>query len=311
MKAPDVVVETLRGRILRGLRAGTLNVGARLPSARELFHEFRVEHRRILAAYRVLANEGLVEIRERGGVYVARRDGHGDRHPVQATWIVDVLADAYIREIPMTELGEVFRRSTETLRLRAVVVSSSEEQMQGIVEELTADFGLLADGVLTRDARVGSPAMSTLRRADLLIAPAAHAAEVSKLAADLQKPWFAIDLRPEFVAGEWAMLLRQEVWAIVGSREFGALLAQAFAHVKGGENLHILVHGHDDLSAIPPGAAVYVTHRVKEALADTVLNGIQLPANRVIAMHSTRQIVDFIIHANMRVTEALRGLPRD
>ena len=33
--------------------------------------EFGVDHRLILAAYKQLAAEGLVEVRERGGVYVS------------------------------------------------------------------------------------------------------------------------------------------------------------------------------------------------------------------------------------------------
>lgn len=62
-----VIVETLRGRILRGLQAGTLVSGDRLPSARDLVAEFEVDHRVILSAYRELAGEQLVELRQRGG----------------------------------------------------------------------------------------------------------------------------------------------------------------------------------------------------------------------------------------------------
>ena len=46
-----------------------------------------MDHRAILAAYRTLASEGLVEVRERGGVYVAERDGSGERHILPAAWI--------------------------------------------------------------------------------------------------------------------------------------------------------------------------------------------------------------------------------
>ncbi len=67
----NVIADTLRGRILRGLQAGTLRNGDRLPSARDLAGEFEVDHRAILAAYRELAAEGLVELRQRGGIYVA------------------------------------------------------------------------------------------------------------------------------------------------------------------------------------------------------------------------------------------------
>ena len=68
------IAEVLRGRILRGLHSRSLASGDRLPSARELGAEFDIDHRVVLAAYRELASEGLIELRQRGGIYVARRD---------------------------------------------------------------------------------------------------------------------------------------------------------------------------------------------------------------------------------------------
>ena len=44
------ITEVLRGRILRGLYAGILRAGSRLPSARELSAEFDADHRVLLAA---------------------------------------------------------------------------------------------------------------------------------------------------------------------------------------------------------------------------------------------------------------------
>lgn len=307
MSSPDAIVDTLRGRILRGLKNGTLAPGVRLPSTREVQDEFQVDHRAILAAYQMLASEGLVDVRERGGVYVARRDDEGERHTISASWAADVFVDAYRREIPIAELGRVLRRSIETLRLRAAVLSSNEEQTTRIVRELIADVGLLAEAVPLASIRRDAPVSAVLRRADLLITPTSHADDAAAIAGELGKPWFAVELRPEFVVGEWAMLLRQPVWAIVGSAEFGALLQHAFARVKGVDNLHILVHERDDLSVIPSDAAVYVTHRVREALEDTELNGIVLPPNRSITSASLRPILNFIVHANVRATEVLQG----
>lgn len=307
MSSSDAIVDTLRGRILRGLKNGTLAPGARLPSTREVQDEFQVDHRAILAVYRTLASEGLVDAHERGGVYVAQRAGDGERHTLPATWAADVFVQAYRREIPIGELGGVLRRSIETLRLRASVLSLHEEQTSRIVRELIADVGLLAEGVPLPSMRHDTPVSSVLRRADVLVAPANHAQEVAEVADKLGKPWFAVELRPEFVVGEWTMLLRQPVWAIVGSAEFGALLQHAFARVKGGHHLHILVHGRDDLSVIPSGAAVYVTHRVRESLEDTDLNGVVLPPNRSITSASLRPILDFIVRANSRASEALYG----
>ena len=58
------------------------------------------------------------------------------------------------------------------------------------------------------------------------------------------------------------------------------MLTHFFQHVKGVENLNILVHGEDDLSEIREGAPTYVTHRVRETLGDTPIRGRVLPTPR-------------------------------
>ena len=46
----------------------------------------------------------------------------------------------------------------------------------------------------------------------------------SASAASCEKPVIAIEVRPDLVAGEWAMLLRQPVWAVVATPAFGEML---------------------------------------------------------------------------------------
>lgn len=303
----DTITETLRGRVLRGVQTGTLASGARLPSARELVNEFGVDHRLILAAYRQLATEGLVEIRERGGVYVsfASDAGRGMVAP-PASWLVETLTDAYAHEIPATALHEWLRRVTETLRLHALVISTTEDQVAGLARELSDDFGFACDGLTGAQLAEPDVVTSPLRRADVIVATVAYEEPARALAERAGKPVIAIDVRPDLAVGEWALLLRQPVWAIVATREFGAMLRHFFRDVRGADNLHILVHGEDDLSEIPDGAPTYVTHRVRQALGDTPIRGRVLPAARTISSASARLIFEFIVAANLA---ALRAVP--
>lgn len=306
----ESLVEILRGRVFRGLHAGTLEPGARLPSARELVDEFSVDHRMILAAYRELAAEGLVEIRERGGVYVASTaERNGIEPTLPVTWFVDTLTAAFAREIPADEVHEWLRRSVETLRLRAVVVSTTDDQVAGLARELRDDFGLLAEGIVGAELADSEVHSATLRRADVLITTTAQAELVEQLGAELGKPVITIDVRPDLAAGEWAMLLRQPVWAIVASAEFGAMLRTFFANVRGVENLRILVYGKDDLATIPEGAPTYVTSRVRESLGDVRLRGRILPAARTISVDSARSIFDYIVKANLRAAQTISSAP--
>jgi DNA-binding transcriptional regulator YhcF (GntR family) len=301
------IVETLRTRLLRALQTGAATRGDRLPSARDLVREFEVDHRLILAAYRVLADEGLVELRQRGGIYVAARGGGGALPPLPEGWVAGMLTQALAREIAGPELHEWLRRCTETLRLRAAAIATTSDQAYGLCRELRDDFGLESDVVLADELTTGGVLPLPLRRADLLVTTEAHAARVREVGAELKKPVTVIELRPDLTVGEWALLLRRPVYAIVATAKFGEMLRNFFAEVPGVENLRVLVLGRDDLGAIPDGAPTYVTQSVRAQLAGVTLRGRILPAARTISMRSAREIFDFIVHSNIEALGRLSG----
>jgi hypothetical protein len=146
-----------------------------------------------------------------------------------------------------------------------------------------------------------------LKRADVLIATAAHGTLASTLGDQLGKPTVIIDVRPDMIIGEWAMLLKRPVWAVVATAEFGQMLRHFFRDVPGVENLHVLVHGRDDLTQIPLGAPTYVTHRVRETLDVVPIRGKILPPARTISTDSAREIFDFIVRANYQAQQAIEA----
>lgn len=293
------IVATLRGRILRGVQAATLQVGDRLASARELASEFGVDYRMVIAAYKELAAEGLVDLRPRGGVYVATGPGGGlGRPPLPEGWFADILVQGLAREIPGPDLHEWLRRCTETLRLRAVVITTTVDQGFGLARELRDDFGFEAESVLADEVATASPPPLPVRRADLLVTTDAHGDGMRALGASLGKPVIIVAVRPDLVGGEWAMLLRRPVYAVVATQEFGDMLHRFFASVPGIENLRILVYGRDDLSTIPESAPTYVTQRVRSQLGAVRIPGRILPAARTIAGDSARELFLFIVRAN-------------
>jgi hypothetical protein len=274
--------------------------------------EFDADHRLVLAAYRELSEEGLVEVRERGGVYVAGANAiNGGVPDLPVKWFVDTLTDAFAHEIPAPELHEWLRRAIETLRLRAVVVSSTRDQVLGLARELREDFGLLAEGIVGNTIGDASTYPASLKRTDLIVANRGQQELAERLGSELDKPVILLDVRPDMTTGEWAMLLRQPVWAVVGTPEFGAMLREFFANVRGIENLHILVFGRDDLSAIPENAPTYVTHAVREQIGNTPLRGRILPPARTIAPESARDLFNFIVRANLGASRAVSPAVRD
>ena len=281
--------------------------GDRLPSARELEKEFDTDHRIILDAYREMVEEGLVEMRARGGIYVAAPPGFHEGVPaISATWVVDLLTQGFSREIPIPELHEWLRRSVETLRLRAVVAAATEDQIGGLVRELRDDFGLEASGMDVALLRNQDDLPIELRRADLLVAIEAYAADVARLASKLQKPCITITVRPDLIGGEWRLLLRKPVYVIVADERFIDVLQRFFSGTPHAANLRPLVIGRDDLDTIPVGASVYLTQKAKELLGQTRIQGRVLPAARTISIDSAREIIDFIVRANLRALTTRR-----
>ena len=305
--AGDPIADTLRRRVLRAVQAGALQAGARLPSARELAPEFEVDYRVVVAAYRALADEGLVELRPRGGVYVAPRAPSERGIPsLSEGWLVDVLTQGLIREVPGPDLHEWLRRCTETLRLRALVVATTDDQRFGLCRELHDDFGLESDGIVADELRGAATTPLALRRADLIVTTEAHGEWVRALGESLNKPVTVIDVRADLVIGEWALLLRRPVYAVVTSPEFEAMLRRFFANVDGVENLRVLVLGRDDLASIPADAPTYVTQAVRRVLGDTPVRGRILPSSRTISSESAREIFGFIVRANIEAASRTR-----
>ncbi|MDQ4079355.1 MAG: GntR family transcriptional regulator [Gemmatimonadota bacterium] len=304
----DQITETLRQRILRGLHAGNLSVGDRLPSARELGAEFETDHRVVLDAYRQLGEEGLIEMRRRGGIYVAAPPGFADgMPPISATWLTDLLTQGVSREIPVSELHEWLRQSVETLRLRAVVVAGTQDQVAGLVRELRDDFGLEASGLHVTALSNGAALPIEVRRTDLLLTTEAHAEAVGRFARHLRKPCITISVRPDLIGGEWRLLLRKPVYVVAADEGFIDVLSRFFSGTPNAANLRPLVIGRDDLGAIPTGASVYVTQKAKDLLGDTRIQGNVLPAPRTISTHSARAIIGFIVRENLRSLAARRA----
>src|SRR3954447_26169033 len=76
LHAPAGLQEQITGCVRRGLKSGELSVGERLPPASELAAALSVDRNTVLAAYRRLRDEGVLEFRRgRGATVVAGAAG--------------------------------------------------------------------------------------------------------------------------------------------------------------------------------------------------------------------------------------------
>ena len=292
------IAEVLRERIISQIRVGVLEYGDRLPSARELSVELDVDPRTVLAAYHVLAEEDLVELRRRSGVYVAARPGPDQTllaPPVR--WLVDTLADGIARDIPVPLLADRFREATTTTRLRAAVVECNRDQIHSMCRELRDDYGIDATGVELGSFSQAGPYPAALTSADLIVS-AAHGEVIREIAATLRKPFVVVSGRSDLLHRTARLLARGPVYFVVTDPRFAEKLRRGFARMAGGENFRAVVVGQDDVSAIPAEATTYVMRLARERLGDAAIPGRVVPTVRVFSAECAREILGIMVRRN-------------
>jgi DNA-binding transcriptional regulator YhcF (GntR family) len=297
------IADLLRRRVRLGLHAGSLAAGDRLPSTRELASDFDVDHRVVVAAYHQLVAEGLVEMRPRGGIYVANVPPGAVREPMPPErWLHTVFMQGRARDMSMRGVVDALRRATETMRLRAVVIHGIDDQRTGICAELEEDYGFEATGVNT-DGLGNGHKPPELREADLFVSTPAYEPLVKRLSAQFGKPCIIADVRTDLIGGEWRLLLRKPVYVVVRDAQFkGALLAY-FEGTKGKENLRVLVVDADDLGSIPAAAPTYITRGARDWLRsqgrEGDVGGRILPNARTFSSSTAEELISFILKANL------------
>ena len=301
------IADLLRRRVKLGIHAGSLTPGDRLPSTRELASDFAVDHRVVVAAYHQLVAEGLVEMRPRGGIYVANISPGAVREPMPPErWLQEVFVQGRARDMSMRGVIDALRRATETVRLRAVVLHAIADQRIGMCRELEEDYGFEATGMSTEMLGNGHRP-SALGEAHLIVSTPAYEPLARRLAAQHAKPCIIADVRPDLIGGEWRLLLRKPVYVVVRDAQFRNALLHFFANTKGRENLRVLVVDIDDLSAIPATAPTYITRGARDWLdAHTnmrahanAIGGRILPNVRTFSSSTADQLIAFILKSNL------------
>lgn len=304
------IAKALRQRVVAGLHLGVLRPGDRLPSVRSLAPEFDADPRVILAAYRQLEVEGLVELRSRSGVFVTHTAvSTGEMLPQMAAWVVDVLVQALARGVPAVEFPERVRRCLETVRLRAACIECNDDQIAGLCGELERDYGLETSGVDIA-ALLGDALPDEIRRADLLVTTRFHAAAVQRLAERLGRPWITVSLRPEFLAEITRLLEQGPVYFVAKDPRFANKLAEMFASTTGAENLRVLIVGRDDPAQIPQDLPTYVMQAARDELETLPLLTRVIPAPRVFSHESAKELLAVIVHANIAAITAHESEPK-
>ena len=294
------IANTLRKRIENSLRTRALSPGDRLPSTREIGSELGADPRVVLAAYQTLADDGLVVLRPRSGVFVAPVSAlPGEDRTPSGDLLAEVLVGGVVRGFSLLSFTDNLRIAAFGRTLRAAVVAETIDQVQGLCRELRVDYGLQSTGLLGDQLKSGGVVPAAIRRAHLLVTTKNFASAITPLAAELEKPVIVVNVRAAFVGEEWQAVVRSgRVYIVAADPSFLSTLQGHLRTTVDLGNIKMLVAGRDDLGVIPPHAPTYVTEAARQKLGKTRVPGRLIPPTRLFAEDSVRAIINFIVARN-------------
>lgn len=301
------LVHPIRQQLVKAIGAGVWTPGTKLPSTRKMADEMDADPRDIAAAYRALAEEGLIDLRPRSGAYVSASIGKGSPPGLGTGWLTQLLVDSVAREISATELGDWIHRAVATLRLRVFVIATSRDQVAGLCAELKRLYGLDADGATAEELAANEAAPPLLRRSDFIVMTESARAEAERYAALFHLKCICVGVRRDLMTDTWKKLLHERpIYVVIGDTRFEELVMH-FLTGSGAAHVHRLVVGRDDLDTIPENAAVYVTHAARESLGSRKLNGFEIPPARFLSREASQEILELIVQENLAALSGRRG----
>jgi DNA-binding transcriptional regulator YhcF (GntR family) len=304
------VTARIRDRIVSDLHRGRIRAGDRLPSIREVVQEAGVDHRAAAEAYRVLEEEGLVEVRGRSGVYVAAQERIGGMLLSETSrWLAAVMAESWKRGIMIPQLPELLHRCTRSVPLRCAFVESNEDHMLAFVTELGAGFGLHCTPVyLQAHPSIGAdPAFDAARLrheiagADMVATTAFHGALVRQAAESAGIPTVVVSAVPELgIAVERRLREAGRLTVVCADRSFGERIRTVYGGDTDRERIRIVLA--DDSWAVAqlnPSEPVLLTRAARRRLLDDAGLTMLLPHSPTVSFESAREVAELVIRLNM------------
>jgi PAS domain S-box-containing protein len=296
------LAERMRTGIAAGLFLGHLQVGDRLPSIRDVARHTGEDHRCVSAAYRRLASEGVVEIRNRHGVLVAA-GGDAPEMPSAETaeWLAGVIGDAARLQVKVTQLPELVRRWTAEAPVRCLCVDGTEDGLAALQTEMHGQWGFDTQRFLA-----GGPESSrrdalsaAIRAVDVVVTTPFHAHAVHAAARAAGIPVVVLDADTEMVAAAEARLRAGGLTAVVADARHGDRLRC----LTGGERLRVVLADDEaTLASLDPAQPVLMTRSAQQRVGRSLR--LLVPVSPAFSPSRARELAAVLIRRNLRANRA-------
>lgn len=314
MNGEQSLTDRLRDRIVSAMHTGHLQAGDRLASIRQVAGETGADPRAVARAYRALEAEGLVEVRNRSGIYAASQTHVGGVLLEEtAQWAARVLVDAWKRGIVVQRVPEFFRRCVGMRSVRCAFVEASEDVLTAFTHDLREHLGMDTEPVWLHSLPPVDPGNGlkndsippVLRAADLVVTTAFHAREVMPLADALEKPMIAVTVNPNMVAAVERQLRSGGLTVICADPRFGHRIRMQYQRLVTTENQIRVIHVEDthSIAALDSAEPVLLTRAARQRLGKVDLRPV-FPHSPTISSGSALELAQFLIRFNLEAEAA-------
>lgn len=292
------VVEMIRESIVGSLHLGALHAGDRLPSIRQTARAFSVTPYMVLQAYAELELEGLVERRERSGVFVASFDsGSASALPETGAWLTEVLTQACQHQVKIPLLPDLIGRWTNASRIRCACVEACYDSRFTLALELSQQFGIqprLVAAELNPD---------DLQGIDFVTTTAYHAAQVGPMVAAAGKPMIIATISPLILSSALNHLRVSDLTVICVDRSYGERLRALQGGAYRDRVRVITTEDEAAIAALDRREAVLLTPAARQRLAQPDFRLIA-PMYPAYSLDFARRVAESLIRLNLKGSHA-------
>lgn len=313
MRVESRLTQKLRESIVGKLHLGLLHTGDRLPSIREVAEAEGANPRTVAKAYRTLETEGLVEIRERGGVYVAHQERLGGKFLSEtARWMIEVLVQARRRQIDVPAFHDLVRRCTALVKVRCACVEVTIDAMAAYVRELEEAWGFQVEQIYldlpagTQDERLSEAREAELKErfehVDVVATSALLAPVLRSIALAAEKPLAVLTLHPEITEAVRRKLQTGRITIVGVDPRFAERFRRTFVPGPGTHLEFIRARERAAVAALDSGEPALVTAAARDLLGDAAPPALSAPSP-LLSPETERELAEVVVEVNRRAWE--------
>ena len=308
--AEEDLASRMRDRILHAVHTGHLQPGDQLPSIREVSRAFGVGYYQALRAFNELAGEGLIEKRNRSGIYLAAQSPvPGEPLPETAAWVAGVLVEAFQHQIRIPLLPRLLEQWATGTPLRCACIESTTDHLVSLCAETRNQFGLdsfplNAAGIpagenLTREH--AGELFPQLYKADLLCTTMFHAATARTLAQLFDKPLVVARLAPSVASALERRLQEGRLVVVCADPRMGERV-RGFNQGIYRDRIQV-VHAEDahSVAELDPAEPVLLTRAAQQILGSVNLR-LLIPLSPSYSLEFAREMAELIVRLNRERT---------